>query len=64
VAPSAIQPLCHQLEIHGGHGPYRIPRDLHASEVEEIVASFASAARGAPKMLALMEWRFMEQTAI
>lgn len=47
VAPSAVQPLGKQLEIYGGVGPYRIPRELREAEIEEIIAAFAAAAQRA-----------------
>jgi 2,4-dienoyl-CoA reductase-like NADH-dependent reductase (Old Yellow Enzyme family) len=45
VAPSAVQPKGRKLgKGYGGSGPYAMPREITAAEVEEAIAGFAAAA--------------------
>ena len=47
IAPSSIQPKGEQISRYNGEGTFQIPREISVEEIEEVVNSYASAARRA-----------------
>lgn len=47
VGPSAVAPIGEMMPEYGGSGPWPVPAELGAAEIDEIVAGFAAAAQRA-----------------
>jgi 2,4-dienoyl-CoA reductase-like NADH-dependent reductase (Old Yellow Enzyme family) len=44
IAPSAVQPLGEEIPRYDGKGPFQMPREITRDEMDEVAASFATAA--------------------
>jgi 2,4-dienoyl-CoA reductase-like NADH-dependent reductase (Old Yellow Enzyme family) len=47
IAPSAVKPIGAQLDLYGGHGEFKLPREMSTQDIERLIRTFADAARRA-----------------
>ncbi|MCT2582200.1 NADH:flavin oxidoreductase [Actinophytocola gossypii] len=47
IAPSAVAPLGEMMPEYGGSGPWPVPREMSADDIEQVRAGFVAAARNA-----------------
>lgn len=47
LAPSAVQPKGQQMEIYGGKGTFKLPKEATKEDIAEVIEGFAKAAKNA-----------------
>lgn len=47
IAPSVVQPIGEQIARYGGVGKFQVPREITRGEMQDVIASYCSAARRA-----------------